>query len=103
MLHVRGVFLPEESERDAWIVDGRLTFTRPAAEADTVASGGWITPGFIDAHCHVGLSPTGHVADPDALAAQALLDRNAGAFAAGATPARRSTTAASSTVTTCRG
>ena len=79
-LHLRGVFLPEETERDAWVVDGRLTFTRPAAEADTVAAGGWVTPGFVDAHCHVGLAPNGHVPDPQAQAEQALLDRDAGAL-----------------------
>jgi hypothetical protein len=26
VLHVRGVFLPDETERDAWIVDGQPTF-----------------------------------------------------------------------------
>ncbi len=80
VLHVRGVFLPDETERDAWVVDGRLTFTRPTAEADTIASGGWLTPGFVDAHCHVGLAPSGHVPDPDDQAAQVLLDRAAGAL-----------------------
>lgn len=79
-LHLRGVFLPEETERDAWVVGGRLTFTRPAAEAQTVATGGWVTPGFVDAHCHVGLAPNGHVPDPQAQAEQALLDRDAGAL-----------------------
>jgi imidazolonepropionase-like amidohydrolase len=78
--HLRGVFLPDERERDAWVLDGRLTFTRPGGEAETVATGGWITPGFVDAHCHVGLAPQGHLPDPDAMAAQALLDRNAGAL-----------------------
>lgn len=78
--HVRGVFLPDEPERDAWVVAGRLTFTRPSGESETVADGGWITPGFIDAHCHVGLAPHGHVPDPDGQAAQALLDRDAGAL-----------------------
>ncbi len=79
-LHLRGVFLPDETERDAWVVDGRLTFTRPAGDAETIASGGWITPGFVDAHCHIGLAPSGHVPDPDAQAQQALLDRGAGAL-----------------------
>ncbi len=79
VVHVRGVFLPDEAERDAWVVDGRLTFTRPSAEAQTVARG-WITPGFVDAHCHVGLAPTGHVPDPVAQAEQAMLDRAAGAL-----------------------
>ncbi len=79
-LHLRGVFLPDETDRDAWVVDGRLTFTRPSGESDTVSSGGFVLPGLVDAHCHVGLAPQGHIADPDAQAAQALLDRNAGAL-----------------------
>jgi imidazolonepropionase-like amidohydrolase len=80
VLHLRGIFLPDETERDAWVLDGRLTFSRPSAEAETVASGGWITPGFIDAHCHIGLAPHGHVSDPAGQADQALLDRAAGAL-----------------------
>lgn len=84
VLHVRGVFLPEETERDAWIVDGRLTFSRPAepevVAADTVVAEGWILPGLIDAHCHIGLAPQGHVPDPDGQERQALLDRDAGAL-----------------------
>lgn len=80
ILHVRGVFLPEEAERDAWVIEGRLCFDRPRGEAQTIASGGWIIPGLVDAHCHVGISPHGHVPDPDDQAAQAMLDRNAGAL-----------------------
>jgi imidazolonepropionase-like amidohydrolase len=79
-LHLRGVFLPDESERDAWIVDGRLTFTRPGGEHETIADRGWVIPGLVDAHCHVGLSPTGHVTDPEQQAEQARLDRDAGAL-----------------------
>ena len=78
--HLRGIFLPDETERDAWVIDGGLTFDRPSIETETIASRGWITPGFVDAHCHVGLAPTGHVPDADGQAAQALLDRNAGAL-----------------------
>jgi imidazolonepropionase-like amidohydrolase len=80
VLHVRGVFLPDETERDAWVLDGRLSFTKPRAEAETVASGGWIIPGLVDAHCHVGLAPSGHVPEPERQADQALLDRGAGAL-----------------------
>ncbi len=78
--HLRGVFLPEEAERDCWIVDGRLSFTRPRAEATTIAEGGWILPGFVDAHCHVGLSPQGHNPEPEVQVAQALANRAAGAL-----------------------
>jgi imidazolonepropionase-like amidohydrolase len=78
--HIRGVFLPEERERDAWVLGGRLTFTRPSGAVDTIVSGGWIIPGLVDAHCHIGLSPTGHVPEVDGQIAQALSNRDAGAL-----------------------
>ncbi|MDQ1744063.1 MAG: hypothetical protein QOE23_2402 [Pseudonocardiales bacterium] len=77
-LHLRGVFLPEEQQRDAWIVDGRLSF-EPVREADTIADGGWVLPGFVDAHCHIGVTLDGW-ADDEAQVEQALLDRDAGAL-----------------------
>ncbi len=76
-LHVRGIFLPDEVERDAWIVDGRLTFSH-VADAETISSSGWVLPGLIDAHCHIGIAATHHVTDPGEQAAQAILDRDAG-------------------------
>ena len=79
-LRVRAVFLPDETDREAWIVDGRLTFERPSGDTETIADGGWVIPGFVDAHCHIGLSPDGHVGDPAGQAAQAILDRDAGAL-----------------------
>jgi imidazolonepropionase-like amidohydrolase len=80
VLRLRGVFLPDEVERDAWIVGGRLTFERYPGDAQTLASGGWVLPGFVDAHCHIGLSPHGAVSDAEGQAAQALADRTAGAL-----------------------
>ena len=80
VLHLRGVFLPGEIERDAWVVDGRLTFEPYAGPAETISSGGWVIPGFVDAHCHVGLSPHGALDDPARQAEQALADRAAGAL-----------------------
>jgi imidazolonepropionase-like amidohydrolase len=78
-LHVRGVVLPDGEERDLYAVDGRLTY-EPVAGAETVADRGWVLPGLVDCHCHVGLSPDGPVTDEDALAAQAATDRDAGAL-----------------------
>jgi imidazolonepropionase-like amidohydrolase len=77
-LRLRGILLPEEEQRDVWIVDGRLTF-HPVAGADTIATGGWILPGFVDAHCHIGVTTTGW-ADVDTQVEQAVLDRDAGAL-----------------------
>ena len=80
-LHLRGIFLPEEAERDAWILDGRLTFERPAStsEVETISSAGWVLPGLIDAHCHIGITPTGW-ADEQQQVEQAILNRDAGAL-----------------------
>jgi imidazolonepropionase-like amidohydrolase len=77
-LHLRGVFLPDEVERDAWIVGGRLTFTRPAGDAETVHRGGYLIPGFIDAHCHIGYSPEGFNPEPEVQADQAITNRDVG-------------------------
>ena len=77
-LHLRGIFLPDEAERDAWIVAGRLSF-EPVAGAETISSSGWVLPGFIDAHCHIGLKPDGW-ADHDEQVQQAILNRDAGAL-----------------------
>ena len=78
-LHLRGVLLPEEEERDLWVVDGRLTF-EAAAGAETVADRGWIVPGLVDAHCHIGLGPGGPVDDPVEVQNQARADTAAGAL-----------------------
>jgi imidazolonepropionase-like amidohydrolase len=80
IVHLRGVFLPAETERDCWVIDGRLTFTRPTGRAQTVASGGWVLPGFVDAHCHIGLSPAGHNPELEVQVAQGLANREAGAL-----------------------
>lgn len=51
----------------------------PIANADTVFDGGWIIPGLVDAHCHVGLGPHGAV-DIDEAVTQAETERDAGAL-----------------------
>jgi imidazolonepropionase-like amidohydrolase len=78
-LHVRGIVLPDGEERDLWVVDGRLTFD-PVAGAETVAAGGFVVPGLVDAHCHIGLGFDGPVHDHDELHAQARTDTAAGAL-----------------------
>jgi imidazolonepropionase-like amidohydrolase len=77
-MHVRGVGLPDEAEIELWIVDGRIS-TEPVAGADTVLDGGWILPGLVDAHCHVGLGDDGEVPLEEAIA-QAETEREVGAL-----------------------
>lgn len=74
--HLNGVLLPDGETRDLWIVDG-LIRTEPVAGAVTLCRGGWILPGLVDAHCHVGLGPDGAVTHEIA-EAQAATDRDAG-------------------------
>ena len=57
----RGPVLPDGEARDLYVVDGRVTY-EPQPGADTVAEG-WIVPGLVDAHCHLGLDDSGAVDD----------------------------------------
>ncbi len=75
-LHLRGVLLPDGEPTELWVVEGRVTF-EPVADAVTVASGAWILPGLVDAHCHIGMGPHGPTDDAD-VERQALTDRDAG-------------------------
>jgi imidazolonepropionase-like amidohydrolase len=77
-LHVRGLSLPDETRIELWIVDGRIS-TEPVADADTVFDGGWILPGLVDAHCHVGLGQHGEVEIDEAIS-QAEAERDVGAL-----------------------
>lgn len=78
MLHVRGRALPDGDVVQWWIAGGLLRSERVAG-AQTVFDGGWITPGLVDAHCHVGLGPHGGV-DLDEAIVQAEAERAVGAL-----------------------
>ena len=78
MLHLSGVLLPEGEQRDLWVREGRITFERVAG-AETVSRGGFVLPGLVDAHCHVGIARGGGPVEDLAHAReQALVERDAG-------------------------
>ncbi len=79
VLHVRGQVLvgPEETRDEIWVIDGRVSFTAPTGPADIQSIEGWVLPGLVDAHCHVGLGPHGEVPREEA-EQQALTDRDHG-------------------------
>ena len=77
-LHVRGRGLPDGQSTEWWIVDGTLS-AEPVKDAQTVFDGGWIVPGLVDAHCHVGLGQRGRVELDEAIA-QAETERDVGAL-----------------------
>jgi len=76
-LRVRGVVLPDREHRELYALDGRITY-QPVAGAEDLGSG-WILPGLVDAHCHVGLDADGAV-DEATQEQQAVADRDAGAL-----------------------
>jgi imidazolonepropionase-like amidohydrolase len=77
-LHVRGRGLPDGEPVEWWIADGILR-SEPVTAAQTIFDGGWIIPGLVDAHCHVGIGRHG-VVDLDEAIVQAKTDRDAGAL-----------------------
>ncbi|HEU4667625.1 MAG TPA: amidohydrolase family protein [Arthrobacter sp.] len=78
IIYFRGPVLaaPDLVRRGLWSVDGRLTFKQPAAPPDRVLDG-WVLPGFVDAHCHIGLGVGGAV-DASTAEDQARTDLMAG-------------------------
>ncbi|MDT5129212.1 MAG: hypothetical protein QOH54_4856 [Mycobacterium sp.] len=81
-LHVRGRGLPDGEPVEWWMVDGVLS-AEPVADAETVfgadGAGGWILPGLVDAHCHVGLGADGAIELDEAIT-QAETERDVGAL-----------------------
>jgi imidazolonepropionase-like amidohydrolase len=78
---VRGTLLPGAEVRDLYVVGGRITLD-PVPGAPMLADAGWIVPGLVDAHCHIGLrtsgAPVGGVGEARELA---LVDRDTGVLA----------------------
>ncbi len=81
VIHLTGPVLvgAHEVVAEAWVVGGRCTFARPISPGEVTTLGGWVLPGLVDAHCHVGLDAHGAV-DPATTEQQALTDRDAGAL-----------------------
>ncbi|SFC79935.1 amidohydrolase family protein [Streptomyces aidingensis] len=84
VLHITGRVLlgadPQAEARDeVWVIDGRISFSPPRADRSAVTLSGWVLPGLVDAHCHVGLDAHGAV-DRATTEKQALAERDAGAL-----------------------
>jgi imidazolonepropionase-like amidohydrolase len=81
VLHLRGPVLvgPDDVADEAWVLGGVLTFRAPVGPHVMEELDGWVLPGLVDAHCHVGLDAHGAVDDATSQA-QAVADRDAGAL-----------------------
>ena len=80
VLHIKGSVLvgPQEVRDELWVVGGQITYAAPASAAEVQTVQGWVLPGLVDAHCHIGLGKHGAV-DDATTEGQALADREAGA------------------------
>ena len=79
VLRLAGTVLPAGEQQELYL-SGGLVVDRPAtADVTTVSTGGWIVPGLVDAHCHIGLDQHGGV-DREVQEQQAIADRDAGAL-----------------------
>jgi imidazolonepropionase-like amidohydrolase len=79
VLKVVGTVLPG-GERQEVYLSGGLVVDRPTTgDVSTVHTGGWIVPGLVDAHCHIGIDDHGAV-DVETQEEQAIADREAGAL-----------------------
>ena len=69
IVHLTGPILrsPEDVVGEGWIVNGRITYERPPGAIDHRIDG-WVIPGLVDAHCHIGLGAHGPVPDNESLA-----------------------------------
>ncbi|MEU8569508.1 amidohydrolase family protein [Streptomyces pathocidini] len=81
VLHIKGRVLvgPDEVRDELWVVGGRVSYDRPVGARDVTTVTGWVLPGLVDAHCHVGLDAHGAV-DESTSEKQALTERDAGAL-----------------------
>jgi imidazolonepropionase-like amidohydrolase len=79
-LRIRATVLPEAEVGEFFVVDGRIWPRCPDyLDAQTLADGGFVLPGLVDAHCHVGLAAEGGTTLDEARA-HAVTDRDAGAL-----------------------
>jgi len=80
-LHVRGTVLPEGEVKDLWLVGDRVTY-EPVSGAETISDDGFIVPGLVDAHCHLGIAFGAKPIDSlDQARELAVVDRDAGVLA----------------------
>jgi imidazolonepropionase-like amidohydrolase len=77
LFRLRGVLLPGADTVELFVDGDGMLVEEAIAGAETLVDGGWIVPGLVDAHCHVGLGPDGPV-DLEGADAQARTDRDAG-------------------------
>jgi imidazolonepropionase-like amidohydrolase len=76
-VRLRAVALPEGWEREVYVDGDRITF-HYLPNAETVVDGGWILPGLVDVHTHMGSEQPADRLDESLLRRHAEAHRDAG-------------------------
>jgi imidazolonepropionase-like amidohydrolase len=79
VLRLVGTVLPAGAQQELHLSGGLVVDRPTTTDVTTVHTGGWIVPGLVDAHCHIGLDQHGGV-DRETQEQQAIADREAGAL-----------------------
>ena len=79
VLHLTGPVLlgPDDVRDQARVLGGRITYEQPTGDHHVTTVPGWVLPGLVDAHSHIGLDRHG-ATDAATAEQQALTDRSAG-------------------------
>ena len=80
VLRLHGVVLPDGDERDVFVVDGRIAFDA-SGDVRTIADGGWILPGLVDAHAHLAMNAPEGTTSEERVRASARAHLEAGVLA----------------------
>lgn len=77
-LALRGPILAGDDEvrSRAWVIGGRITYEVPR-HAEVTELDGWVIPGMVDMHCHLGIGPGGPV-EGEQVVKHAHVERDAG-------------------------
>ena len=75
-LKVSGVVLPDGQRHDLYVRDGVVTY-EPVDGARDLGEG-WVVPGLVDAHCHIGIDERGSETDAASAETHAIVNRDAG-------------------------
>ncbi|WP_226435015.1 amidohydrolase family protein [Rhodococcus yananensis] len=75
---VRGRSLADGEPIELWIDANGCFAPEPIPGAEVLSDGGWILPGLVDAHCHIGIRFGGGAEDTDGSVTQAVRERDVG-------------------------
>lgn len=79
-LRIQGHVLPGGEERELFVVEDKMFFDA-GGDVRTLVEGGWILPGLVDCHAHLGMAAPGGTTPAERVRASARAHLDAGVLA----------------------